>query len=347
MTFPEMKNRLMLDVLERKPVERIPVWMMRQAGRYLPEYRELRNKYSFFERVKTPEIACEITIQPVDLVGTDAAILFSDILVLIECLGVEVQLKPGFGPFLPDPIQTVEKARTISPIPAIEQLSYVYDALTLTRKTLDGRVPLIGFAGAPWTLFCYLVEGQGSKTFSTAKSFLFAQPKAGQHLLELMTALTIEYLHAQVAAGAQVLQVFESWAAALAPKDFLEYAYPCLKAIADEDYGVPLILFCKDAEWSYARFTDSNVHAFGMGWGCNPADARAYAGQDMVVQGNFDPSKLLADPDTIATETKAMVQEFGARNYIANLGHGILPNVPVEHARHFIKTVQEININQL
>ncbi|HBX64650.1 MAG TPA: uroporphyrinogen decarboxylase, partial [Balneolaceae bacterium] len=220
MAFPELKNRLLLDTLEGKETERPPVWMMRQAGRYLPEYMEIKKKYGFFERVETPELACEITIQPIDIVGTDAAILFSDILVLIQCLDIEVQLKPGFGPYLPDPIRTVEQVKNLNIIPAEEQLSYVYDALTLTRKTLDGRVPLIGFAGAPWTLFCYLVEGQGSKTFSTAKSFLFSEPEAAQKLLEVMTDQTIQYLHNQVKAGAQVLQVFESWAAALGPDDF-------------------------------------------------------------------------------------------------------------------------------
>ncbi|MAO63540.1 MAG: uroporphyrinogen decarboxylase [Balneola sp.] len=339
MSFPELKNRLLLDTLEGKETERPPVWMMRQAGRYLPEYMEIKKKYSFFERVKTPELASEITIQPIDIVGTDAAILFSDILVLIECLDVEVQLKPGFGPYLPDPIRTVEQVNDLNIIPAEEQLSYVYDALTLTRKELDGRVPLIGFAGAPWTLFCYLVEGQGSKTFSTAKSFLFSEPEAAQKLLEVMTDQTIQYLHNQVKAGAQALQVFESWAAALGPDDFQKLALPHLKRIANEDYGVPLIMFCKDAEWSYPMFANTNVAGFGIGWGCTPEHARQFAG-DKVVQGNFDPSKLLMKPEAIEAEAKEMMQRFGKGNYIANLGHGILPNVPVENAKRFVDTVK-------
>ena len=339
MSFPELKNRLLLDTLEGKETERPPVWMMRQAGRYLPEYMEIKKKYSFFERVKTPELASEITIQPIDIVGTDAAILFSDILVLIECLGVEVQLKPGFGPYLPDPIRTVEQVNNLNITPAEEQLSYVYDALTLTRKELDGRVPLIGFAGAPWTLFCYLVEGQGSKTFSTAKSFLFSQPEAAQKLLEVMTDQTIQYLHHQVKAGAQTLQVFESWAAALGPDDFKKFALPHLKRIANEDYGVPLIMFCKDAEWSYPLFGTTNVSGFGIGWGCTPEHARQFAG-DKVVQGNFDPSKLLMEPAQIEAEATEMLQRFGKGNYIANLGHGILPNVPVENAKAFVDTVK-------
>src|SRR5690554_1576946 len=243
MPFPELKNTLLLDVLNGKNIERPPVWMMRQAGRYLPEYMAIKEKYSFFERVKTPELACEITIQPIDIVGVDAAILFSDILVLIECLNVEVQLKPGFGPYLPNPIRTAEAVDKLKITPAEEQLDYVYKALTLTRKTLDGRVPLIGFAGAPWTLFCYLVEGQGSKTFSTAKAFLFSQPQAAHKLLQAMTEQTIQYLHHQVKAGAQALQIFDSWAAALGPYDYAEHALPYLKMIAAEDYGAPLIMF--------------------------------------------------------------------------------------------------------
>lgn len=339
MSFPDLKNRLLLDTLEGKETERAPVWMMRQAGRYLPEYMEIKKKYSFFERVKTPELACEITIQPIDIVGTDAAILFSDILVLIECLGVEVQLKPGFGPYLPDPIRTADQVEKIDIIPAGEQLSYVYEALTLTRNTLNGRVPLIGFAGAPWTLFCYLVEGQGTKTFSTAKSFLFSQPEAAQKLLKIMTDQTIQYLHEQVKAGAQALQVFESWAAALGPDDFKKFALPHLLRIAREDYGVPLIMFCKDAEWSYPHFTNTNVSGFGIGWGCTPEHARQFAG-DITVQGNFDPSKLLMKPAQIKAEAKEMMHRFGKGGYIANLGHGILPNVPVENAKTFVDTVR-------
>lgn len=344
MTFPELKNRILLDVLERKKTSRIPVWMMRQAGRYLPEYMVLREKYSFFDRVQTPELAAEITIQPIDIVETDAAIIFSDILVLYDCLGIEVEMRPGFGPFIPEPIRSAKQIDSISIFPAEEKLKYVFDALTLTRKELDGRVPLIGFAGAPWTLFCYLVEGQGSKTFSTAKSFLFSESRASEKLLEMMTQQTIQYLHAQVKAGAQVLQIFESWAAALSPDDFKRFALPQLKAIASEDYGVPLIMFAKGAEWAYPLFEDANVNAFGIGWGCTPEDARVFAG-NMVVQGNLDPSKLLASPEIIEAETRQMLSRFGSEKLIANLGHGILPNVPVEHAKAFINTVKNYSID--
>ncbi len=339
MSSTPLQNRLFLDALEGKKTERPPVWMMRQAGRYLPEYMELRKKYTFFERVKTPELACEITLQPIDIVGTDAAILFSDILVILECLSTEVELKPGFGPYIPDPIRTAEQAMNVKVRPATDELKYVYDAISTTRKALNGRVPLIGFAGGPWTNFCYLVEGQGSKTFSTAKSFLFSETKAAQHVLKVLTEQTIEYLHQQVAAGAQALQVFESWAAALGPDDFKKYALPCLLDIANEDYGVPLIMFCKDAEWSYPLFKESNVNGFGIGWGCTPEQARFHA-DGKTVQGNFDPSKLLSTPEQIEKEVIEMLDRFGPQNHIANLGHGILPNVPVENAKAFVNTIK-------
>ena len=343
MTFPTLKNRLLLDVLEQKPTSRIPVWMMRQAGRYLPEYMVLRKKYSFFERVQTPELVAEITIQPIDIVGTDAAIIFSDILVLYDCLGINVEMRPGFGPYIPTPIRSAKQIDALNLVPPEDTLRYVFNALTLTRNELNGRVPLIGFAGAPWTLFCYLVEGKGSKTFSTAKSFLFSEPKASEKLLAILTRQTIDYLHAQVQAGAQALQVFESWAAALSPDDFKRFALPYLKQIASEDYEVPLIMFAKGAEWAYPLFEDTNVNAFGIGWGCTPEDARAYAGS-RTVQGNLDPSKLLASPKTIESETKEMLSRFGSNRLIANLGHGMLPNVPVEHAQTFIDTVKNYSI---
>ncbi|MFN1835034.1 uroporphyrinogen decarboxylase [Balneola sp. MJW-20] len=339
MSDTPLKNRILLDVLNGKPTDRPPVWMMRQAGRYLPEYMELREKYSFFERVKTPELACEITLQPIDIVGVDAAILFSDILVILECLGVEVQLKPGFGPLIPQPIRSKKDMDRIDIKPARESLSYVYDALRVTRQELNGRVPLIGFAGGPWTLFCYLAEGQGSKTFSKAKQFLFSDPVSAHQVLKMLTEQTIEYFHEQVKAGAQVLQVFESWAAALGPDDFVNHAMPYLKEIVDQDYGVPVILFAKDAEWSYRQFQKTNVNGFGISWGCSPEDARSYTG-GKVVQGNYDPSKLLSSPKIIEKEVHEMIDRFGADHYIANLGHGILPDVPVDNAKAFVNAVK-------
>ena len=337
--FPDLHNTLLLDTLENKETPRPPVWIMRQAGRYLPEYMELSKKYSFFERVKTPELACEITLQPIDIIGTDAAILFSDILVILECLSIEVQLKPGFGPYIPFPIRSSKDLNKIKIHPAKESLDYVYKALSLTRHELNGRVPLIGFAGGPWTIFCYLVEGQGSKTFSLAKQFIFSDPKSAHQVLQLLTNQTIEYFHEQVKAGAQVLQIFESWAAALGPDDFMTHAYPFLKQIVNEDYGVPIILFAKDAEWCYPNFQDEGVKGFGISWGCTPENARFLAG-NKTVQGNYDPSKLMSKPDIITKEATEMIGRFGTHRFIANLGHGILPNVPVDNARAFVEAIK-------
>lgn len=339
MNFPELKNTLFLDVLNGNSGQRPPVWMMRQAGRFLPEYRELQQKYTFFERVKTPELACEITLQPINRLGVDAAIIFSDILVLLECLSINVELKPGFGPLITNPVQNAEDAKRIKVKSTAETLGYMYEALTLTRNTLDGRVPLIGFAGAPWTLFCYLVEGQGSKTFSKAKAFLFSENEEALKILDLITELTIQYLHEQVRAGAQALQVFDSWAAALSPDDYKKFILPGIKKICEEDYGVPMIMFAKDAEWVYSELKTSNVSAFGIGWGCTPENASLYAG-NKVVQGNFDPSRLLSPPKVIEHETIKMINRFGVENYIANLGHGIIPEIPVEHAQVFIDTIK-------
>ena len=334
-----MSEQRFLKALKGEKVDRPPLWFMRQAGRYLPEYIELRNKYTFFERVKTKELACEITLQPIRRFELDAAIIFSDILVLLECLDVDVQIKPGFGPLIESPLRSEKQAFGFPVTSAKEKLNYVYEAIRLTASELGEKTPLIGFAGAPWTLFCYLVEGKGSKTFSVAKSFLFSQANASHHILDIMTDLTIEYLHEQVKAGAKALQVFESWAAALAPQHFEHFAVPYLKRICEEDYGVPLILFCKDAEWSYPLFKETNVAGFGIGWGCTPNDGRTFA-EGKTVQGNLDPSVLFANPRFIRDSVTEMIDNFGTQNYIANLGHGILPETPVEHVEVFVDAVK-------
>src|SRR6478752_7238657 len=204
-------NDILLKVLSGEVAERTPVWMMRQAGRYLPDYMKLKEKYSFFERVQTPELACEITIQPVDIVGVDAAILFSDILVVPQAMGLEVQLIENKGPILPDPIQTASDLNRVRVPNVNETLQYVFDAIKLIKQELNGRVPLIGFAGAPWTLLCYMVQGKGSKTFDEAKAFCYTQPETAHRLLQMITDTTISYLKQQVKSGVDVIQVFDSW----------------------------------------------------------------------------------------------------------------------------------------
>lgn len=341
-SFPPLKNDLLLRALRGEKVERPPVWMMRQAGRYLPQYMELRRKYSFFERVETPELACEITIQPIDEVGPDAAIIFSDILTIPQALGLDVQMIEGKGPVIGNPIRTVDDAFAILSEDIPEKLHYVMDAITLTRKELNGRVPLIGFAGAPWTLFCYMVQGEGSKNFDKAKAFLYQQPDAARHVMKELTKATISYLKAQIEAGAQVLQVFDSWAGLLSPEDFNLWAMPYLMEICDAIDEVPVILFAKGSWYALERLSfHSSASALGIDWATTPEYARKATRGEITLQGNYDPSHLLSPTDTIKREVTRMIERFGTQRYIVNLGHGILPNVPVDHARAFIDTVKE------
>lgn len=337
-----LKNDLIIRTLLGEQTERTPVWMMRQAGRYLPEYIALRNKYSFFERCQTPELACEITLQPVDIVGVDAAILFSDILVVSQAMGMEVQLIEKQGPLLPDPIKTAVDLNRIHAAGAAEKLSYVYDAIRMIKKELDGRVPLIGFAGAPWTLLCYMVQGKGSKTFDEAKGFCYQNPQLAHQLLQMITDATIEYLKGQVEAGADMLQIFDSWGGLLNKQDFetfsLQYIRQIVAAIKDE---VPTIIFAKGAWSSLSEMAATGAHGLGIDWCIEARQARSFAGSDITLQGNYDPARLLAPIAEIEATTKAMLQAFGPGRHIANLGHGILPNVPVAHAKAFVDTVKE------
>ena len=337
-----LKNDLLLRALRQEKVERPPVWMMRQAGRYLPDYMKLKEKYSFFERCQKPELATEITIQPVEQIGVDAAIIFSDILVVPQAMGLEVQMVEGKGPFLPDPVKTIEDLKRIRKPDVNESLGYVFDALSLTKKTLDGRVPLIGFAGAPWTLLCYMVQGKGSKTFDEAKAFCFTQPETAHRLLQMITDTTIDYLKGQAKAGANVVQLFDSWGGLLSPKDFkefsLQYISQIISALKDV---IPTILFAKGAWFALDAMSQTGANALGIDWCVTAETARGYTGNNITLQGNFDPAKLLAPVSEIKKEVNSMITSFGTTGYIANLGHGILPNVPVDHARAFVDAVKE------
>jgi len=315
--------------------------MMRQAGRYLPDYMKLKEKYSFFERCQTPELATEITIQPVEQVGVDAAIIFSDILVVPQAMGMEVQMVEGKGPFLPDPVKQAKDLNKLR-LPDVEQeLGYVFDALRLTKKTLDGRVPLIGFAGAPWTLLCYMVQGKGSKTFDEAKAFCYTQPETAHRLLQMITDTTIAYLKGQVRAGADVIQIFDSWGGLLGPEDFetisLRYIRQIVAALKEE---VLTIIFAKGAWHSLEGMAATGAHGLGIDWCIRPQMARQLAGPRVALQGNFDPAKLLSPIPVIEKEVRSMLNAFDGHAHIANLGHGILPDVPVDHARAFVETVK-------
>ena len=337
-----LKNDLLLKALRGETVERPPVWMMRQAGRYLPDYIKLREKYDFFTRVQTPELATAITLQPVDQVGVDAAIIFSDILVIPQAMGLEVLMEEGKGPSLPKTIATQKDVDALITTGAEESLSYVMNALSLTKKELNGRVPLIGFAGAPWTLLCYMIEGKGSKTWDKAKQFAYTETALAHQLLQKITDIKIQYLKAQVKDGSDTVQVFDSWAGSLGPVDFKIFAQPYLLQIADAlKDDAPVILFPKGSWYALKDLSESSAAGIGIDWCITPQMARELTGNKITLQGNFDPSKLLAPIPQIKQWVKEMIDGFGTQNYIANLGHGITPNVPVDHAKAFVDAVKE------
>lgn len=340
-----LKNDLLLRALKKEKVERPPVWMMRQAGRYLPDYMKLKAKYDFFTRVQKPELACEITLQPIDQIGVDAAIIFSDILVIPQAMGKEVLMEEGKGPSLPQVIKDQKDIDALITENVEESLSYVMKGLTLIKQELNGRVPLIGFAGAPFTILCYMVEGKGSKTWEKAKQFCFTQSHLAHQLLQKITDITIKYLKAQTKAGADVVQVFDSWSGCLSPQDFKVFAQPYLVQIADalKDHA-PVILFPKGSWYALKDLSTGGASGLGIDWCISPQYARELTNSDITLQGNFDPAKLLLPIPEIKKAVHEMIDAFGVHNYIANLGHGITPNIPVDHAKAFVDAVKEYTI---
>ncbi|HVS97374.1 MAG TPA: uroporphyrinogen decarboxylase, partial [Puia sp.] len=330
-------NDLLLRTLRGEKTERVPVWMMRQAGRYLPDYMRLKEKYPFFERCRTPELAAEITIQPVDQIGVDAAILFSDILVVPQAMGMEVQMVENKGPYLPQPVRQGSDLKRLAVPDVDDRLGYVFEALRLTKKMLNGSVPLIGFAGAPWTLLCYMVQGRGTKTFDEAKAFCYTDPETAQRLLQMITDTTIAYLKGQASAGADVVQIFDSWGGLLGPDDFEQISLRYIRQIVEAIRGtVPVIIFAKGAWHSLDAMAATGAQGLGVDWCIRPRMARQLAGPKVVLQGNFDPAKLMSPIPVIEREVRAMIDAFSGGPYIANLGHGILPDVPVDHAKAFV-----------
>ena len=337
-----LKNDLFLRALKGESVERPPVWMMRQAGRYLPEFRAIRDKYDFFTRCRMPEIAAEITVQPIDIVKSDAAILFSDILVVPQAMNIEVLMKENVGPWVPNPIRSAKDVEQVI-VPNIEEtLGYVMDAIKITKEMLNDEVPLIGFAGSPWTILCYAVEGKGSKAFDIAKGFCFSQPEAAHALLQKITDTTILYLKEKVKAGVDAVQIFDSWGGMLSPVDYKEFSWKYInqivEALADE---APVIVFGKGCWFALGDMAKSKASALGVDWTCSAKNARYLSGGNITLQGNFDPSRLLSPIPTIKKMVHEMIDEFGKDKYIVNLGHGILPNIPVDHAKAFIEAVKE------
>lgn len=336
-----MINDLFIRALKGEKVERPPVWMMRQAGRYLPQFRALRDKYDFFTRCRTPEIASEITVQPVDILGVDAAILFSDILVVPQAMNIEIQMRENIGPWVPKPIRGKKDLDQVVEPDVKEELSYVFQAIEMTKQRLNDSVPLIGFAGSPFTILCYVVEGQGSKNFDIAKSFCFQHPELAEMLLQKITNTTIDYLKEKIKWGVDAIQIFDSWGGILSPKDYMKYSWKYIDKIIEEIHPLTkVIIYAKGCHFALEQMARSKASAIGIDWTCSPKMARKLTSEKITLQGNLDPAVLLTTPKEIERQTKEMILNFGKDKYIANLGHGILPNVPVENARAFVEAVK-------
>lgn len=337
-----IKNDLFLRALKGEVVSRPPVWMMRQAGRYLPEFMEIKEKYDFFTRCRTPELASEITVQPIRRYGMDAAILFSDILVVPQAMNIEVQMKEGIGPWVPNPIRKAKDLEHVI-VPDIDAtLGYVMDAIKMTKEKLANEVPLIGFAGSPWTIMCYAVQGQGSKNFNKVKELCFTQPEVAHSLLQKITDTTILYLKEKVKAGVNALQLFDSWGGVLSPTDYQTFSWQYIQQIIDSlKDDAPVIVFGKGCWYALDTMSKSGASAIGVDWTVTPEVARKLTGGNITLQGNFDPTRLFSPPSEIKKMVKEMIDAFGKDKYIVNLGHGILPNIPIENAGAFIQAVKE------
>ncbi|WP_347158580.1 uroporphyrinogen decarboxylase [Pontibacter chitinilyticus] len=338
----QLKNDLLIRAARGEVVERTPVWLMRQAGRILPEYRAVRNSLSGFkELVETPEFAAEVTIQPVDILDVDAAIIFSDILVVPEAMGCTYEMVEKRGPLFPKTIRTEEDLKHLRVADPHEHLHYVLEAIKVTKRALNGRVPLIGFAGAPWTILAYMVEGSGSKTFSHARGILYTNPRLAHQLLRMITDTTIAYLQAQVEAGANLIQVFDSWAGILSPAQYRVFALPYISEICNAITEVPVTVFAKGAFFALEDFAHLNCETIGLDWNMEVKKARQQVGPNKTLQGNMDPCLLYSSFDTIQHETIKMLKEFGPQRHIANLGHGVYPDTDPEKVKCFVQTIKE------
>lgn len=338
----QLQNDLLLRAARGEKTERTPVWLMRQAGRVLPEYRAVRAKMGGFkELVETPGFACEVTLQPVDILGVDAAIIFSDILVIPEAMGLPYQMVESKGPWFEKTVRNESDIHALRVADGKDDLHYVIEAIQMTKAALAGRVPLIGFAGAPWTIMAYMVEGSGSKTFSKAKRFLYSEPALAHLLLEKITQSTIHYLKAQVEAGADIVQIFDSWAGVLSPEQYDAFALRYIAQICDAlSPLVPVTVFAKDAYFARAGIAATSCRTVGLDWTMDIAESRLLVGPDKTLQGNADPCLLYADFRTIENEVQRMLRAFGPGKHIANLGHGLYPDTEKDKVRCFVDTVK-------
>ena len=336
---------LFLRACRGEATERTPIWIMRQAGRYLPEYRAIRERTDFLTLCKTPELASEITVQPIDIIGVDAAILFSDILVIPEAMGMKLEIVESRGPVFDSPLRSAADIEKLDTANLNERLDYVFQAIKQTKKKLNGRVPLIGFSGAPWTLATYMVQGKGSKNFEIVKSLIYREPQTAQKLLQILADAVVKYLNAKIRAGADAVQIFDTWAGNLSPSDFEEFSLRYLKYICDrlETNGAPVIVFAKGVS-NMSSLADLKCDVLGVDWTKDIGKVKEQIGGRKVLQGNLDPCVLFAPKDKIRHETEKVLQNFtSGSGHIFNLGHGILPKTPVENAKYLVDCVKELS----
>jgi uroporphyrinogen decarboxylase len=351
MSFAPLKNDRFLRALKREPVDMTPVWMMRQAGRYLPEYRASRQKAgSFMDLCTNPELACEVTLQPLARYPLDAAILFSDILTIPDAMGLGLYFETGEGPRFKKIVRTAADVEAL-PIPDVESdLGYVMKAVSTIRRELNGSVPLIGFSGSPWTLATYMVEGGSSKDFRHLKAMIYDQPDVAHQLLDKLAQTVIAYLNAQIRHGAQAVQIFDTWGGSLSAEAYQQFSLRYMEQIVDglirdhDGRAVPVILFTKNGGLWLESMAATGCDALGLDWTINIGDARRRVGDKVALQGNMDPAVLYASPATIRAEVKRILNDFGDHpGHVFNLGHGITPEVDPEHARVFIEAVHEFS----
>ncbi len=338
-----MQNSLIIDAIKGKPVPRTPVWIMRQAGRYLPQYRELREKVTLLEAFHSPEIAAELTLQPVELLGVDAAIIYSDILLIPEALGMSLDYVPGKGPVFENPLRSdpnIEKLKISSDFEG--QLSFVSESIKSVKMKLDRSKPLIGFVGSPWTLAVYMIEGESSKNFVNAKTFIYKEPDLFRELMEILTEAVTRSLQLQIDAGADLVQLFDSWAGLLNPQQFIDISLASMKNVVKNlNDTVPIIVFAKGANHSLEAMADCGADCLGIDWGSSLSQSRKTVNNRVALQGNLDPVVLLSNPETVRAETIRVLEAYGeGSRHIFNLGHGILPETPVENVKALIETVK-------
>ncbi len=347
----ELKNDRFLRALQKQPVDRTPIWIMRQAGRYLPEYRATRAKAgNFMNLCMNPDLACEVTLQPLKRFDLDAAILFSDILTIPDAMGLGLYFEEGEGPRFKNPIRTAADIKNL-PVPDPEvELRYVMDAVRTIRRELDGSIPLIGFSGSPWTLATYMIEGGSSKTFSKSKTMLFDQPALAHQLLEKIAESVTSYLNAQIAAGAQAIMIFDTWGGNLNPEMYkmfsLDYMHKIVSNLTREADGrkVPVILFTKGGGQWLNQIADTGCDGLALDWTTNIADARKQVGDRVALQGNMDPSTLYASPEIIRAETAKILKDYGqGSGHVFNLGHGITPDINPDHVKVLVDSVHELS----